>query len=56
MSNEFRSSKKSKTYAGEKKKKLSLYPLNLEDAIRAVVATGPIAPQDRKPKPKKKAR
>ena len=38
------------------KRKLSFYPLNLEDVLRATIATGPIPVADRKPKPKKKAR
>jgi hypothetical protein len=33
---------------------LSLYPLNLETALGAAIATGPIPVEDRKPKPKKK--
>jgi hypothetical protein len=37
------------------KGKMSLYPLKMEDALRAAIATGPIASEDRKPKPKKKA-
>jgi hypothetical protein len=38
------------------KGRLSLYPLGLENALGAAIATGPIPPEDRKPKPKKKAR
>jgi hypothetical protein len=38
------------------KERLSLYPLNLETALGAAIATGPISPEDRKPKPKKKTR
>jgi hypothetical protein len=36
-----------------KRETLSLYPLSLEDALGAAVTTGPIAPEDRKPKKKK---
>ncbi len=39
-----------------KRESLSLYPLSLEDALGAAIATGPIASADRKPKPKKKTR
>jgi hypothetical protein len=39
-----------------KRDTLSLYPLNLEDALGAAVATGPIPREDRKPKPKRKAK
>jgi hypothetical protein len=38
------------------KGRLSLYPLNLEMALGAAIATGPVPVEDRKPKPKKKAR
>jgi hypothetical protein len=38
------------------KGRLSLYPLNLETALGAAIATGPIPVGDRKSKPKKKAR
>jgi hypothetical protein len=35
------------------KGRLSLHPLNLETALGAAIATGPIPVEDRKPKPKK---
>lgn len=40
----------------KKRDALSLYPLSLEAALGAAIATGPIAVEDRKPKPKKKDR
>jgi hypothetical protein len=38
------------------RKRISLYPLSLETALGAAIATGPIPVEDRKPKPKKKVR
>jgi len=40
---------------GKRRESLSLYPLSLETALGAAIATGPIPVEDRKPKPKKKA-
>jgi|HubBroStandDraft_1064217.scaffolds.fasta_scaffold2686165_1 hypothetical protein len=37
-------------------KPLSLHPLGIESALRAIIETGPIPVQNRKPKAKKKAR
>ena len=51
-----KSKKRKNADQGTEKRKLSLYPLNLDDALRAAIATGPIPVPDRKPKPKKKTR
>jgi hypothetical protein len=37
-------------------KPLSLHPLDIESALRAIIETGPIPVENRKPKAKKKAR
>jgi len=44
------------TLSPRKKDALSLYPLSLEAALRAAIATGSIPQGDRKPKPKRRGK